>query len=346
MKFLKYITASFLLVVGLSSCEMGGESGTVGTTTVQFANAVVEDGFGAGVVYIPLTITADTEEAMNTCSVQAKVKVVTTGEQYEGAADTDGLSGDYRITSLDVNFPAYDNYYDEKNPQKYYNEETRKWTKEVRMEAFIINEDLDELRFTLEIESVSEGVTLGENKQCKVVLVKTTRDRLCGLYDVSYKEAYWINDPADRYFAGTSYESYFPADASKYTWTGIQIIWEPTYSCFIIASDHFLTQLFGAYFYGYYDETTERMYLYNHEPIGFWDKDAGHCMFHSLWNSTTESWVEDKVVYLTFDVEAGTLSLPEEYALGIEMFQSDESFSVGAYVGEIIPAYEGLVFTK
>lgn len=342
MKFLKYIAAALLLVAGLTSCEMGKEEGTVGVTTVQFAQAVIEDGFAAGVVYVPLTITADTEEAMNTCNVTAKVKVVTTGETFEGTPDLDGLTGDYRVTSLDMNFPAYDNYYDEKEPKKYFNEETQKWTKEVRMEVFITNDEVDELRFTFEIES--SNTTIGEQKQCQVIVRKTATDRMSGLFSVKYDSIYWIDDAAN-YFDGSEYASYFPSDLSKWPWTVAYITWYKDYECFIIEGHPISSTFNGGCFYAYFDDSLgegkERMYVYAHDYFGQWADNAW--MVPSVWDSEAQAWASEDKIYIDFDVTAGTLTFPSKYGLSISMF-ADQAGTT--YISEIFPTYQGIVFTK
>lgn len=337
MKFLKYITAAFLLVVGFTSCEMGEESGTVGTTTVQFANAVVEEGFGAGVVYIPLTISADSEAAMNSCKVAAKVKVVTTGEKYEGNPDTDGLSGDYRITSLDVNFPAYNNYYDEKEPQKYYDEATQKWVKKAQMEIQILNDKVDELCFTLEIESVTEGVTLGENKQCKVVLVKTNRDRLCG----NYSGIANIKDYDE--------EGYYEDSAS---WTNTVISWDSKYNCFNI-------KCFAEWqyekipFYAYWDDATETMYMLPADPLAYADEAEtmfAYTAFYTAWAAEPagRTLYADERVELVYDIEKGTITFPEDlyFCFAAYKFDSATGSPVGNMAGRFTSAYTGAVLTK
>ena len=332
MKFLKYITASLLLVVGLASCEMGIESGTVGTTTVQFANAVIEEGFGAGTIYIPLTITADTEEAMNSCNVTAKVKVVTTGEQYEGQADTNGLSGDYRITSLDVNFPAYGNYYDEKEPKKYYDEESGKWVKQAKMEVMILNDTPDELCFTLEIES--SNTTIGENKQCKVVLVKTTRDRLCG----KFRGTATIKDYDEK---GAYFEE-------EITWPETVIAWDGEYKIFTITV--FAEWEYPYPTYAYWAEGTETMYMYPADPMVMYDDTTMiYSGFFTTWTAEIagRTFAED-VVILDYDIENGTITFPDDlyFSFVVCPFDPASYMPSGDMIGRFTSAYTGAVLTK
>ena len=324
MKFLKYITASLLLVVSLASCE-GIESGSVGTTTVQFASAVCEDGFGAGYVKVPMIITADTEEAMNSCDVQAVVKVVTTGEKYEGTADVD-----YRITSLNINFPAYSNYYDEKDPQKYFDEETRKWTKQVAVEVQIVNSSVDELHFTLEIESAT--TTIGTQKQCSVVLVKTTRDRLCGTYAVSYASSAWYD--------GTDATQY---PAEKYPWTAAVISWY-TEGYFALINNSMLGQ-YGIPFYAYYDDKAEQIYFLPIEPITYYDEAGTQIIYQGFWDEETNDWAAEEV-YGEFDIQTGVITFPANLVFRTSVYTCDEEYNPVEFVEDFAPGYKGLVFTK
>lgn len=331
MKYLKYIAAALLLVAGLTACE-SGEEGVPGNTTVQFASAIVEDGFGAGYVYVPLTIESDTEAGMNSCSVQAKLKVITTGEQYEGAPDTDGLSGDYRVTSLDVNFPAYDNYYDKKEPKKYFDEAKNKWVKQVQMEVKIINTAVEELRFSFEIESAT--TTIGEQKQCTVVLTKSTRDRMCGTYNVSFTDKAWYDgtDPSE-----------YPLD--KYNWTKAQISYNSA-GYFEIATDHAL----GAYtlFYAYYDKDNvgeNYMIFYPQEAIIWYDSANMQLLFQGFYDAVANAWASDYVL-AEFDVEAGTITFPENMAFRTPIYVVNESYTPQEFVYDFTPGFKGLVFTK
>lgn len=319
MKYIKYIAAALLLTAGLASCESGeGESnGTPGNTTVQFANAVVNDGFGAGYVYVPLTIESDTEEGMNSCAVQAKLKVVTTGEAFEGTPDLDGKSGgDYRVTSLDVNFPAYENYYNKKEPKKYYDEDRDKWVKQVQMEVKILNSEVDELRFSFEIESAT--TTIGEQKQCTVVLEKNARDRMCGNYTLT---------------------------TSIGTYSDVNVSWSNDYTCFEIYpfADWAYTPL-----YTYYDEESESMYAYPAEPIMWYNPDANQLIytaFYSTWGQEAKQLYNDYVM-IDFDVVAGTLTFPADLIYLIAVYECDAALSPVTYLGRLSEAHTNMVLTK
>lgn len=187
MKFIKYLAIALLCgaTLSLSSCEL--QEGSVGVTTVQFADAVYETSFGVGTFYLPLIITADNEADMNTADVQAKLVVVEDYQPAEGVKaakhDLTGIAadgGDYRITSLDVNFPDYPGYFDKKQPKKYYNEDLGKWVKEVYVEVMILNTEPDAMEFKLVIESAT--TTIGAVKECVVTIAKAPQDLLCGAW--------------------------------------------------------------------------------------------------------------------------------------------------------------------
>lgn len=178
MKFIKYLAIALLFGASLSSCE----TQDAGQTTVEFADAVYKTSFGVGTFYVPMIITADNEADMNGSSMQAQLKVV---EDYQpsadavlGRPDVDGLSGDIRITSLDANFPAYSDYYDKKEPKKYYDEELGKWVKQVGVEVEILNQEPDVMEFKLAIESATTNI--GTVNECVIRIEKGPQDMLCG----------------------------------------------------------------------------------------------------------------------------------------------------------------------
>lgn len=178
MKFIKYLAIALLFGASLSSCE----TQDAGQTTVEFADAVYKTSFGVGTFYVPMIITADNEADMNGSSMQAQLKVV---EDYQpsadavlGRPDVDGLSGDIRITSLDANFPAYSDYYDKKEPKKYYDEELGKWVKQVGIEVEILNQEPDVMEFKLAIESATTNI--GTVNECVIRIEKGPQDMLCG----------------------------------------------------------------------------------------------------------------------------------------------------------------------
>ena len=352
MKFIKYIAAALLLTVGLASCNNGGDDmgdGTVGKTTVQFAQAEYTSGYGSGMVTVPVTITADKEEDMNSCNVSVKVKPVITGEEYEGTHDETGKpgAGDYAVTSWNLNFPAYANYYDKKEPNKYYDEATQKWTKTVNLEVKIVNSESDELHINFEIESVTKGVTIGENRQCKVVLQKTVMDRLGGMYGVTYDEAVWLFGADNRFLKDDpDLGKYFPADVANYAWTQLQIVplrsEETGTDYFGLASDNLLFELFGIPFYAYFDASVEKMCLASKDVLAYLDEAGTIGVVSAIYDVTKNEWATEDMIHLDFDVATGVITLPADYAFSVSIF----GLETGNFMGEMTPAYKGLKFTK
>ena len=364
MKCIKYIAAALLLTVGFASCNNGGDDmgdGTVGKTTVQFAQAEYTSGYGTGMVKVPVTITADKEEDMNSCNVSVKIKPVITGEDYEGTHDETGKpgAGDYAVTSWNLNFPAYAKYYDKKEPTKYYDEATQKWTKTVNLEVKIVNSESDELHITFEIESVTEGVTIGENKQCKVVLEKTVMDRLQGYFSVSYDEIMWLFGADNRFLdyppetgvTDAVKEQYFSADLSKYPWTQMYIEWvtdpDSGQSFFVLDSDH-LMYVFGLYIPTNFDEEREQMYMPSQTIMGGITEEDYITI--ALYDTEKQEWIVGEDVYFDFDMDTNKISLPAHIALSVSIFNIGEDEETGegilVHKAEMFPAYKGLKFTK
>ncbi len=320
MKIFKYLAAAFLLCAGMISC--GNETGTVGTTTIQFADAVMKSGFGGAYVYVPLTITADTEAAMNSADVTAKLSIVadhtpTTSDAVLGVADTD-----FMVTSLDVNFPAYQEYYDKENPKKYYNEELGKWIKTVQMEVKLLNTEPEIMEFKFAIESAT--TTIGANSECVVRLEKSATDRLCGEYAVTSD----ANSP-------------FGVAFNSFTAT---ISWNSGYNCFEIFP-------FSSWnycpVYAYWDEETEQMYMLPYEPLMWYsssDMQMCYQMFFSVANQSIQL-ASDNVV-LDVDLAAGTIKFPTDLYFGILVFGCDEGYNPNSLVGYFTGCDSGHVFTK
>ena len=334
MKFIKYIAAALLLTMGFVSCDtFAEEDGTPGQTTVQFAQAEIPSDYGSGYINIPLTITSDTEEGMNSCNVSVKIKPVVTGEPFEGKHNETGKKGDgeYIITTFDLNFPAYDKYYDEKDPKKYYDEETKKWTKTVNLELKIVNTEPDDIRATFEIESST--TTIGEQKQCRVVLTKSDRDRMCGTFAVSYTDSAWYD--------GTD-EAEYPVE--KYAWTEVSIRWETTSECFVCASEK------GHVLYGYYDAETKRMQFAPLELLAPATEDYTVFLVSQMYDATTEATSTEWRVNTEFkyDDESTTITFPENIVVrfGLWVVDPTNDYDLVEYMYDGLPGYKGVVFTK
>ena len=69
-KYIKNLTVVLLAALAMTSCGTFGK-GTVGDTTVYFSREVVEDGFSAGFVYVPIRM--DIGNEANTADVNVTV---------------------------------------------------------------------------------------------------------------------------------------------------------------------------------------------------------------------------------------------------------------------------------
>ena len=308
----------------LTSC---GEKVDLGVTTVEFAEAVHKAGFGGGYVYVPIQITADNEADMNESQVQVKVAVVEDYQPangvYAGVADTTGESGDYRITSLDMVFPAYSNYYDKDAPEKYYDTTLQKWVKTVGVEVKILNTEVEVMEFKLAIES--SNTTVGTQTECVVRLEKSATDRLCGDYTAT------------------------PSGQGPFGFTdgalNVSVTWNSSYGCFEIAP-------FGAWtyspVYAYWDEENEQMYMQPYEPLMWYSSSAMQMCYQMFFGVEGNSLKlpSESVIVLETDMANGTIKFPEQYYFGVLVFTCDESYNPGSLVGYFTACDKGYVLTK
>ncbi|MBO7198111.1 MAG: hypothetical protein J6V28_04875 [Tidjanibacter sp.] len=328
MKSIKYLALALIFGAGLVAC--GEPVGTPGNTTVEFAVPVLESGFGAGYVYVPLVITADNEADLNTADVKAKVKIVETGAAYEGKHDEtglpneDGVMGDYRVTSFDINFPDYESYKvkdEEENKKLYYNEDTKKWQKKVQMEVKILNTNVDELRFTFQIESAT--TTIGAVNTCEVVLAKTAVDRRCGTFKVE------------------SDGSVFAAFSSFTT----SISWNSEYGCFEI-----LPWEDWAYspVYAYWEAETEKVYMLPYEPLMWYDSASMmmcYQMFFTVEGNSIVPCTEEKI-YIDYDLETGVYTFPADLSFAVLVYGCDAGYNPNSLVGYFTSGAYGITMTK
>lgn len=160
MKYIKTLAVMMVAMFTLASCE----SGTVGQTVVQFAEQEYVEGFGSGWLFVPLKLSGTD---MNTCDVEVSVKVIPADTEYTEAVE----DKDYQITSYDLVF--------------------RPGVEEAAVEIQLMETDPmklpDIMEFKLEI--TSSNTNIGANRECLVHLEKTTADRLCGEWYLSFDVA-------------------------------------------------------------------------------------------------------------------------------------------------------------
>ena len=158
MKYIKSLAVMMVAMLTLVSCE----SGSVGKTVVQFADQQFDGGFGSGWLYVPLKLSG-TE--MNTANVEVSVSVVPTEGTYAEAVE----DVDYQITSYNLVF--------------------RPGVEEAALEIQLMETDPMKLPDVMEFKLAitASNTNIGANKECLVHLEKTTADRLCGQWYLSFE---------------------------------------------------------------------------------------------------------------------------------------------------------------
>ena len=152
-KYIKNLAVVLLAALAMTSCGTFGK-GTVGDTTVYFSREVVEDGFSAGFVYVPIRM--DIGNEANTADVNVTVEVLDVKNAVE---DTD-----FMVTSKDLVFrPGVDS---------------------IALEIRVIP-NVDEFDLQLGLSSSNTDVDEGKSV-CNVHVEKNTRDRLCDTWNVTY----------------------------------------------------------------------------------------------------------------------------------------------------------------
>ncbi len=313
MKCIKYLAMVLFAGALLTSC---GEVENVGQTTVQFSNEQVKSGFGAGTLYVPLTITADNFDAVNLSDVNVKIKVdaaYTNGDIYIGKEDED-----FRITSYDM---VFRNNYDEPATEEEKAEPFKKQIKGV--EIMILKTDLEVMEFKLVIESAN--TTLGTQTECVVRLEKGATDRLCGVYKVEAT----VGSPFD----GALTPSF-----------DVQITWNGEYNCFEIAP-------FDGWnyspIYAYWDEESESVYMLPFEPL-MWYSSADMLMCYQMFFTVENKAAvpASKNVVLDVDIDKGIIKFPEDKYFGVLVFSCDEGYNPTGLYGRFTSACAGYVMTK
>ncbi len=184
-----------LFMFGLASC--GEDVGTVGDASVEFYTDNVEDGFGAGFVYVPIKMLGDA-----TANVTLKVEPMEYTGEYAGTKDVD-----YSITTEDLVFkPGVDS---------------------INLEIRILNNDVDEMRIKLGITDSNADV--GTLDQAMVVLTKSTRDRMCGDWIWSFDQYTSLTGSNDataaQAFQGAKAHISWDAQYAEFNITGYETWW-------------------------------------------------------------------------------------------------------------------------
>lgn len=148
MKYVKIFLVASLALFGLASCG-GDDAGVVGDATVEFYSDNLEGGFASDFLMVPIKLTDD--EA-RTADVTLTVKAKEYTGAFAGVVDKD-----FMLTTENMVFkPGVDS---------------------INLEVMVLNEDVDELRFMLEISETNAKA--GAIKEVMVSLAKTDKDRIC-----------------------------------------------------------------------------------------------------------------------------------------------------------------------
>lgn len=152
-KYIKNLTMVLLAALVMTSCDEVNK-GTVGDTTVYFSNELIEEGFSAGFVYVPVRLDAGSEA--NSADVKVTIEVLDVQNATEDV--------EFLITSKELVFrPGVDS---------------------VALEVKVIPQ-VDQFDLRLGIASANTNVDQSR-KECTLHVEKNTRDRLCDAWSVEY----------------------------------------------------------------------------------------------------------------------------------------------------------------
>lgn len=312
MKYIKYLAMVLFAGALMTSC---GEKVDVGQTTVEFAAAEYQSGFGGAYLYVPIAINGENADAMNTTDVNVKIKVdetYTNGSVFIGKEDED-----FMITSYDMVF--INNYEiadeDKANPVQ----------KQVGIEIKVLNTQPEVMEFKLVIESAN--TTIGANKECVVRLEKTETDRLCGTYIMASDMPCPFKDS--------------PESASFTT----NVTWNSNYGCFEVSP-------FGTWgntpIYIYWEEETKALYMQPWEPL-MWYSSADSQLIYQMFFGIEggAAVIPNNLIVLDYDIDAGIIRFPEDLYFGIMVYVADPAtYTPLSMLGYLEPPHPGFVMTK
>ena len=294
MKYVKIFLVASLALFGLASCG-GDDAGVVGDATVEFYSDNLEGGFASDFLMVPIKLTDDEARTADvTLTVKAK--------EYTGAFAGE-VDKDFMLTTENMVFkPGVDS---------------------INLEVMVLNKDVDELRFMLEI--AESNATTGQVKEILVSLAKTDLDRLCGE---------WVtNSPLWTVAAADGAWSKLEETPSK-----IKIAWDGEYL-------NILNLWSSSPIYAYYDEGF--FYMYPAEPLTFYDSSAMQIVYQ-MWCLPTGKGGADRVVPYddfvigTWDETFSNITWtpdPEtqDIYLGVVVFTGDSKYNPipGTYLGRI-----------
>lgn len=246
MRSVKFAALMMLAALTLGSCE----SGSTGTTIVEFANTRHSDGFGSGWIYVPITLSG-TE--MNTSDVTVAVEVVDFETEHTKAVK----DVDYQISSTNLVF--------------------RPGVTEAALEIELMETNPEKLPDVMEFKLVisNSNTNIGAKSECVVHLEKTTADRLCGQWHLTY-------------------EGYNPNYGDLTMPMLVNVTWNANTQRFSMMTVNDNVSVYGAYPISMiFDEENGYIILPAYELITWYDssKTIGICQF--LGNNITEVTTTD-----------------------------------------------------
>ena len=161
MKYIKLMLVASFAMFCLASCG-GDDAGVVGDASVEFYSDNIEGGFASDYLMVPIKLNDDEARTADvTLTVKAK--------EYTGAFAGE-VDKDFMITSENMVFkPGVDS---------------------INLEVMVLNKDVDELRFVLEI--AESNATINTVKELMVSLAKTDLDRICTTWEWTWTKTWKI----------------------------------------------------------------------------------------------------------------------------------------------------------
>lgn len=163
MKYVKIFLVASLTLFGLASCGPK-DAGTVGDATVDFYSDNLEGGFASDFLMVPIVLSNNEE---TTADVTLTVKPAEYTGAFAGEVDKD-----FMLTTENMVFkPGVDS---------------------INLEVMILNKDVDELRFMLEIAETN--ATAGAKDKILVSLAKSDLDRICTTWEWNWTKTWYYPD--------------------------------------------------------------------------------------------------------------------------------------------------------
>lgn len=303
MKYIKIILLASLTMFSLASCD-NSEVGSVGDASVAFYSDNIEGGFAADFLMVPIVLTGE-HTADVTLTVQPK--------EYTGAFAGEAEK-DFMLTTENMVFkPGVDS---------------------INLEVMILNKEVDELRFMLEISETNAKA--GAIKEVMVSLAKTDLDRICTTWEWNWTDT-WKITTGERV---PQENTYVAAWAAK---NECKVSWDPESEELNLSN----FEDWGANYplYAAYNEKTNSielssMYLVAYASAAY---DAVYAQFASAYDA------DGNLV----QVQQGLVGTPDETYSQIIFNEPTTHYSISKFsypglqlLGVYTYAYEGLSLTK